>query len=149
MNMQHADKRSRRRASVVLEVALLLPLLLAVILATIEFGYAFYIKHTLQGASREGARRAIISGATNADVQNTVAGAMEAGGLGNSTYTLVIRNGQTKAAASVTSVPAGTPVIVEVQADWSQYSVFLSGLGSWINGSLVGRTTMRREAAAG
>ncbi len=137
--------RARKRRGVsVLEAALLMPLMLALIFGVIEFAYVFFVKQTLQSASREGARRGVLSSADNADVQQAVAAAMEAGGLGSSTYTVTIRS-EGGAPAAVDSIPAGQSVIVEVSAPWSQYSVFLSGFGTWSRGELRSRTAMLRE----
>src|SRR4051812_13398788 len=53
-----------RRGNAVMEMALVLPILLALSFGTVEFGYFFYVKHTLQGAARDGARQAILPSAT-------------------------------------------------------------------------------------
>ena len=135
----------RRRGVTVLEATLVLPVVLALIFGAIEFAYVFYVKQTLQAASREGARRGVLEGADNTAVQQAVTAAMEAGGLGDSAYTVTISNASTGAAANVSAIPAGTGVLVEVKAPWSQFSVFLSGFAEWTRGDLSSRTVMRRE----
>ena len=135
----------RRRGVTVLEAALVMPIVLALVFGTIEFAYVFYVKQTLQSASREGARRGAVSGSTNADVTQAVSMAMEAGGLGTTKYEVTVTNASTNAAASVGSIPAGDGVCVEVSAPWSQFSVFLSGFGDWTRGELRSKTVMRRE----
>lgn len=129
----------------VLEAALVLPMILALIFASIEFAYVFYVKHTLQAAAREGARRGIVEGANNSHVEQAVDAAMDAGGLGESIYTVTVLDDSNGQPASVSSIAAGEGVCVEVSAPWTQYSVFLSGLGDWARGELKSRTTMRRE----
>ncbi|MGC4033821.1 MAG: pilus assembly protein [Tepidisphaeraceae bacterium] len=47
-------QRIRRRGSAVLDAALVFPVLLSLTFGCVEFGHYFYIKHTLQGAAREG-----------------------------------------------------------------------------------------------
>lgn len=142
---KESGRKARRRGVSVLEAALVLPVVLAMIFGAIEFAYVFYVKQTLQAASREGARRGALSSADNAIVKQAVVDAMKAGGLGSATYDVTITNASTGASASVGSIPAGTGVCVEVSAPWSQFSVFLSGLGDWPRADLRSRTVMRRE----
>ena len=59
----------RRRGSEVLELALLLPLLLALTFGTVEFGFYFYLQHNIQAAAREGARAGVPYGATEGDAE--------------------------------------------------------------------------------
>jgi Flp pilus assembly protein TadG len=42
------------------EMALVLPVFFFVIFATIDFGWYFYVKHTIQSATREGTRLALV-----------------------------------------------------------------------------------------
>ncbi|MEL7238307.1 MAG: TadE/TadG family type IV pilus assembly protein [Planctomycetota bacterium] len=128
----------------VLEAALILPVLLVIVFASIEFGYAFYVKHTLQGAAREGARAGIVPGADNSRISAACADAMSNGGMSGVSYTVSITN-TSGGAVNASSLDAGDPLVVEVRAPWSQFSVFLSGFGNFVNGDLTGRTVMRRE----
>jgi Flp pilus assembly protein TadG len=126
----------------VLEAALVLPLLLLVVFAAIEFGYAFYVKHTLQGAARTGARAAILPDATDASVNSAVSTAMQRSGLASATFTVKIKNATTNSTASVGSIAEGEPVLIEVSTPWSQFSVMGS---SYITNSLSATSVMRRE----
>lgn len=141
-----ANRPKARRGVSVLEATLVLPVVLAMIFGAIEFAYVFYVKQTLQAASREGARRGALSSANNAIVEQAVEDAMKAGGLGSAKYSVNITDASTGAGASVGSIPAGTGVCVEVKAPWSQFSVFLSGFGDWARTDLRSRTVMRRES---
>ena len=58
-----------RRGNVLLETALIVPILAMLTFGAIEYSYAFYLKNTLQGAAREAARAAITPSATSGDVQ--------------------------------------------------------------------------------
>lgn len=53
-------KPCRRRAAVLVEFAILLPILLTIVFGIIEFGYMFFVRQTLINAAREGARVAIV-----------------------------------------------------------------------------------------
>jgi Flp pilus assembly protein TadG len=134
-----------RKGVTLLETALVMPVVLSLIFGAIEFGYVIFVKQTLQAASREGARRAVIATATDSGVKKAVVEAMKAGGLGNTGYTVAIKNASTGAPSSVSDIPPGAGVCVEVTAPWNQYSVFLSGFGDWSRANLTSRTVMRRE----
>jgi len=58
----------RFRGNAVLEAALVLPVLTSLTFGTIEYGHFFFVKHTLEGAAREGARAGIVATAVNGDV---------------------------------------------------------------------------------
>src|SRR4051812_28702270 len=80
-------RSSRFRGNAVLDLALVMPVLLALTFGAMEYGYALYLKHTLQGAAREGARAAVVAGATAADVQTAVDNAMSNAGFAQAKYT--------------------------------------------------------------
>ena len=141
----HVRSARARRGVTVLEAALVMPLLLGILFGTIEFAQVFFVRHSLQGAAREGARVGIVSDADNADVEAAVKKSLEAAGLGKSNYKVAIVDAKTGAAVNVKNVPAGGSVAVEVSASWSQFSVFLSGFGDWTRGELKAKTAMRRE----
>lgn len=138
-------RKGNRRGSAVLDAALVFPILLSLTFGTVEFGYYFYVKHTLTGAAREGCRAGIVDGATNADVTNAITSAMTAAGLQSSGYTVKIESpvGTTKAVNTVS--PGGT-VFVTVTCDWGTVGKNFRPLA--LIGSakqVVGVTAMRRE----
>jgi Flp pilus assembly protein TadG len=102
----------RNRGNVILEAALVLPILLLLAFGVIEFGYYFYAKNNIQGAAREGARAAITAGATNADVNAAVATTMSNSGLNASGYTV------TTTPTNISTATAGTQIQVTVQCTW-------------------------------
>jgi Flp pilus assembly protein TadG len=128
-----------RRGNAVIEAVLVIPILLLLAFGTVEFGHFFFIKHSLQGAAREGARAAIVSGATNADVNNAVSTSMTAAGLQGSGYTV------TTNPASIADVASGTNISVTVQCNWGTVGVRPMAM---INAGKVvkGVTVMRKEA---
>src|SRR5215213_7362650 len=80
-----------RGGATILEMALTLGILLNLTFGTIEFGYFFFVKNTVQGAAREGARAAIPPGAANTDVTKAVNGALTAAGLKTSDFTTTVK----------------------------------------------------------
>ncbi len=140
--------RPRRRGGAILEAALVLPILLTISFGMVEFGYLFFVKHTLQGAAREGARAAILPTATNAKVTSTVATAMSAGGFANpGAYQVEVRNAQTGAPVNVATTPAETPVKVVVRGTWGNLSGGMSSVTIWLDDakSVSGATVMMKE----
>ena len=148
--MRYASRTSRRSrirfrsGNAVLDMALVLPILIALTFGAVEYGYALYIKHSLQAAAREGARAAIVSGATAADVQTAVDSSMLAAGFQQSKYT----RPPTISPAGWASSAAGTTITVTVQTTWGTAGISvlptqLGGISS--TKQLQGSTTMRKE----
>ena len=54
-----------RKGATVVEFALVLPIFALLLFATIEFGNYFFVQHTLQFATREGTRLALVGGTLN------------------------------------------------------------------------------------
>lgn len=114
--------RLTRRGNAVLEAALVLPILVGLAFGTVEFGHFFYVKHSLQGAAREGVRAAILNDASNATVNKAVGDALASAGLAQSGYTVTLTP------SDVGEAEAGTNVTVAVQCKWGQVGVRPMGL---------------------
>jgi Flp pilus assembly protein TadG len=135
----------RHRGGALLEAAVVLPVLLYLALGTIEFGYYFYAKHACEGAAREGARAAIVSGSAYSDVTSAVTTSMTNSNYPASTYTVttvVQDNGTT--VTNLSSAVAGDEMTVTVSMNWSamgaQYMAFnFIGLSKVISGTAVMR----------
>ncbi len=133
-----------RKGGAVLDAALVFPILLSLTFGAIEFGHFFFVKHTLQGAAREGARAGITPSGTNSDVTTAILNHMTAAGLQSSGYTTAIRNETDSANLNVATATAGAGVLVRVQVTWG--TVGLRPLG--LIGSakqVTGQTIMRKE----
>ena len=136
--------RQRRSGSAVLDLALVLPILLALTFGAVEYGYAVYVKHAMQGAAREGARAAIVAGATDAQVQAAVDEAMQTAGFPQSKYV----RPATITPANWATAGAGVKVTVEVRATWTNVGVqvlppVLGGIDP--SKQLKSATSMRKE----
>ena len=146
-------RRNDRRGGMVLETAIVLPvLMLCLIFPAMEFGYFFYLKHTFQGAAREGARTAILAGVDNAKVTSVVTDTLKVGGVETGFSVSITKNPTSitddgTAVADLRTEPAGTPILVKVTAKWSAVGLpWLSPLyGVGDNKDVVGRTIMRKE----
>ena len=72
--MSQTRVRRNRRGNALLDAALVLPILLSLTFGTVEYGYFFFVKHSMQGAAREGCRaglEAVAPGSVSAPVAPT------------------------------------------------------------------------------
>jgi Flp pilus assembly protein TadG len=69
------------RGAALLEAAITIPLILLISVGIFEFGRAFQTWQVLTNAAREGARIAVISGTTDAQISKRVRDYLQAGGL--------------------------------------------------------------------
>ena len=76
----HRRIRNERGAAL-LEAAITIPLILLICVGVFEFGRAFQTWQVLTNAAREGARLAVISGTTDAEVSTRVRDYLDGGGL--------------------------------------------------------------------
>lgn len=70
---QKRSRRTSRRGVAAVEFAMVAPLFLLLVFGTIEIGRMLMVQQTLVNASREGARQAVLEGATQESVTETVA----------------------------------------------------------------------------
>jgi Flp pilus assembly protein TadG len=147
-------RRSSRRASAVLETFFCVALvLLPLTFGCVEFGYFFYVKHTLQGAAREGCRAGITPTGTDAEIKDAILGSLKAAGLmpsnatqiDTSKFTVKIESplGSTVSSASLAS---GSTLFVTVQGTWGTLGSGFRPMGLIGTPKIVaGATAMRKE----
>lgn len=70
--MKRLVRNHRRRGAAVVELAIVLPVLLAVVFGIIEFGRALSANQVMTSAARIGSRNAILGNATNPNVELAV-----------------------------------------------------------------------------
>ncbi|MEM8677771.1 MAG: TadE family protein [Planctomycetota bacterium] len=130
--MKHALPR-RRRGAVAVEMAMTLPLLLFIVFASVEFGRMNVIRHSVDNAAYEAARKVIVPGATAADADREARQLMNIVGARGVTVQL-----------TPAVIQLDTPEItveVSVRADQNGFIVpqFFGGK------QLVGRCTLTRD----
>lgn len=118
------------------EFAIVAPVLLLLILGMIEYGRLVMVQQVITNATREGARNAVLDGATTSSVTTVVTDFLTASRVSGAIVT-VTPNPPSNAAF-------GDPVTVSVQVPFSQVSwlptpMFLSST------TLSATTVMRRE----
>ena len=130
--------RSRRRGTAIVEFAIVAPLFFLVILGIIEFGRMVMVQQILTNASREGARRAVLEGATAPDVETIVTDYLTNTSVSGATVTV--------APGSLSGIGFGDPVSVTVsvpfdRVSWVPAPWFLGGK------TLSAQSVMRAERA--
>ena len=128
--------RKKRRGAAAVEFALIAPLFMLMVLGMIEVGRAIMVQQILTNASREGARRAVLDGATNTEVTTFVNTYLNNASLPTATVTFPQGNPQ--------DAGFGAPVEVQVsmpfgQVSWVPGPMYLGGQ------NLTASTVMRRE----
>jgi Flp pilus assembly protein TadG len=142
--------RAPRRAAATLELALTMAILVNLTFGMVEFGYYFFVKNTMQGAAREGARAGIVSGATySLSITNAVQNAMSTAGFNNTTkYSFSVTDNGTAITtdAGLAAAQSGDAIAVTVQATWSTIGAGFRPM-SLIGGAKIvqGTAVMRHE----
>jgi len=134
-----ARRRRRAKGQTLVEVTLILPLLLVLVGAALDWGLVFFVSHVVQNAVRSGARFAVTEGPTvsRAAVRNEVRRL-----LPDTPLFSAFRNNAT--ISVTTSTPACSPpfVTVSTTGTFSFYFMRLIGLSSV---TLTRDTTMKYE----
>jgi Flp pilus assembly protein TadG len=141
-------RRSNERGQAVIELALTLPLLLAVVFGIIDFGFMFQRYESVTNAAREGARLGVLtaSGYTATEAQNRAISYLQASGLNGTIRTcggaMVTNSMCAQMTQQTVTIAGSTPaktvdqvtVIVEYDHEYSFVgpimNLFGSGLGS-------------------
>ena len=83
-----SSRQPRRRAAVTLEFAITLPIFFLLLYASVELGRMFTLLNTAENAAYEGARSAIVPGATAADAVAAASGLMQS--VGTSSFNVAV-----------------------------------------------------------
>ena len=135
--MKSAAKfRRRRHGTSAVEFAVVAPVFFMVIFGIIEFGRMVMVQQMVTSASREGARRAILDGATTDDVTDVVDDYLASGGVSEATVTV---------SATPSSVSFGQPISVTVSIPFGDVSWLPAPFFLDEDQDLSATTTMCRE----
>jgi len=104
-------KHNRRRGSLTVEAALLLPLLFMLTFGLIEYGWMFLKQQQITNTARQSARLGAMVDGTNSAVTSQISTMMSNYGLGSSGYSATVSPGnvQTAARGSQISVTISIP----------------------------------------
>lgn len=139
LSVPNDKARKAQRGTALIEFTLVLPMLLVMTVAAVDFGRAFFVKNVVSQAAREGVRlRAVTSSADSAMVRDRVLQVANAANVGISDIT-------------ITGPDPSRQVTVKVTADfnWIFPGVFnLFGANFTNPMSLTGEAVMRNEGSS-
>lgn len=121
-------RNSTRRGAAAIEMAITLPIFILIVLGIVEFGRALMVNQILVNAAREGARHAVVPGASDSQVNGIVDNYMSAAGI--SGYSKAIKINGSEASLSTASPDDTISVSVSVahsQVSWGIISAISSG----------------------
>ena len=128
---------AERRGAALVEFALLLPLLLALLFGFIEFGRALMVQSILTNAAREGARTSTLLGATDSQVGQVIDNYMTGNQISGHSHSL---------APSLSGAPSKAAIKVTVTVPYNNVTWIPINSLSWLKGRILrAEATMRRE----
>jgi Flp pilus assembly protein TadG len=139
---------SYRRGALAREVVIVAPVFVVVALGIIEIGRGVMINKIVENAAEEGARTAVLSGSTNADVASAVQVFMSSSlGLNPSDVAVEITalpdQGTSEPHCNIANCQTGDLINVQVQVPFSR--VAMLGVNYFAGKNLTGKCSMRRE----
>ncbi len=137
--MRIRSRRSERRGTSAVEMALIAPVLISLLLGMIEAARLGMVAQLLTTAAREGCRVAVLDGMTQSDVQQHVNDVLAGSGISVGTVTPTCPSQYTW-----TSAPAGTPITVSLSVPYSQVS-WLKVSAFFSNATVSSSATMSSE----
>jgi len=131
--------RKKRRGAAVVEFAVVAPVFFLLVFGMIEFGRMVMVQQVITNASREGARRAVLDGATTAEVTAAVNDYLTTAGISGGDLEIAVTPNPPSDAGF------GEPVSVAVsvpfhQVSWIPTPMFLGDT------PMSASTVMRRES---
>lgn len=131
---------TRRRGAASVEMAIVLPLFIAIVFGIVEFGRALMVNQILVNAAREGTRRAVIPGATDAEVNGAIDGYMSSAGISGFVRTLEV-NGTV---ASLTTAKSHDEIKITISVEHSKVAWGILNLIA-PGRKLAARVVMKKE----
>lgn len=125
--------RKLRRGAVAVELAVVSPVMLAMVFGIIEFGWLFTVRHTMVNAAREGARIGVLQGVTVGDIEDRVREYLEPMGLAG------------KANIDVTEATLADPTVTVVVSVPQEEVSLVGNFFGFTQGTVEGTASMRKE----
>jgi Flp pilus assembly protein TadG len=146
--------RRRSWGGTLVEAIIVVPTIMFLAFGMAEYSYFFFVKHTLEGAAREGVRNGITPSSTFASATTATSSALTAAGGTGWGSTILFQDIVNSAApltltsANWAAVPAGDPIQATVTCNWGTVGVHpLGNLPGAIpsSKSVIGICVMRKE----
>ena len=129
-----------------MEFAVVAPVFVLLIFGMIEYGRMVMVQQMLTNASREGARRAVLEGATESDVRQVVTSYLSPAHIPVTDSDITIMIGDPAAAAALSSADFGDPIHVKVGINFGQVSWLPSPMYLSSNTRMEAVSVMRKES---
>lgn len=142
MQIRHLSihrKSSVRLGASTVEMAIVAPVLFAIIFGLFEIAYGYMVHHLIQDAARQGCRVGICYGETNADVSAKINSLLQAEQISGSTTKIMVNN----AVADVCQAKAGDLVTVQITVPAVNVSFF--PVTGYLKGQLSALCSMRHD----
>jgi Flp pilus assembly protein TadG len=117
MLRRNATTRRGRSGTSAVEMAIISPLVVALMMGQLESSRLGMVMQLLTTASREGCRVAVLNGSTQTDVQNRVAAVLDGSGIDVGTVTPTCPTPY-----AWDSAPMGTPITVTLSVPYASVS---------------------------
>ena len=129
--------RKKRRGAAAVEFALVAPLLFLLVLGMVEFGRMMMVQQILTNGAREGARKAVLPGATEYATFATIDTYMNNAGIDSHTR---------EVSPSPDTAEAGTGINVTVSVPYKDITwLHVEALGWLADATLTSSVEMRKE----
>lgn len=144
----HKMSRSYRkqRGAAAVEFAVVAPVFVLLIFGMIEYGRMVMVQQMLTNASREGARRAVLEGSTEADVRAVVTEYLTPANIPVTDSDITILVGDPPSAAALSTANFGDPIHVKVGINFGQVSWLPSPMYMSSSTRMEAVSVMRRES---
>ncbi len=117
-------RSNRRRGAAAVEFAIVLPVIVLLMLGSMEMGRAVMVRHVLEEAARAGCRIAVFENATKQDVLDIIDTSMSAASISNYTVTVDPDPPQNLTAFEAVTV---TVMVDYADVSWLSSASFMSG----------------------
>ena len=144
----HKMSRSfrKQRGAAAVEFAVVAPVFVLLIFGMIEYGRMVMVQQMLTNASREGARRAVLEGATESDVRTVVTNYLDPANISVSTSDITIQIGDPPASAALSNAEFGDPIHVTVGVNFGDVSWLPSPMYLRSGTRMTATSVMRKES---
>lgn len=126
------------RGSVLVEFAIILPIFILLILATIEAGWALYIQSTLADAARQGARVAVTQNVGSNVIVSIIDDIVQSANIPAGQVSVTITP------LAISLEPRGTPITIDVSMPYNSASILPAPL-FFSTVTLQAQVTMSKE----
>jgi Flp pilus assembly protein TadG len=136
--------QEKRRGAAVVEFALVAPVFIMLVFGMLEFGRGVMVQQVLVNASREGARMAVLEGATVGEIEDRMDVYLDSANI--NTKTIIYTINGTQVADPTTVANFGDAIGVEIRVNFDDVSWV--PIPQYIGGKILRATSfMRRETS--